>query len=112
NDLDGQLFNTFSMAAETLKQTPVQAGDRDDLREILSSRQAGGIVFTTVQKFALLAGETSHPVLSERHNIVVVSDEAHRSQYGDKARLVDVKDKAGNVIEKKYTFGYSKHLRD
>src|SRR5690554_5958894 len=112
NDLDGQLFNTFKMASDTLKQTPVQAGDRDELREILASRQSGGIIFTTVQKFALLGDEISHPVLSLRHNIVVVSDEAHRSQYGDKAKLVDVKDKAGNVIDKKYTFGYSKHLRD
>lgn len=112
NDLDGQLYNTFKMAADTLKQMPVQASDRDDLREILAARQAGGIIFTTVQKFALLNDETSHPVLSTRHNIVVVSDEAHRSQYGDKAKLVDVKDKAGNIIDKKYTFGYSKHMRD
>jgi type I restriction enzyme R subunit len=112
NDLDGQLYNTFKMAADTLKQTPVQAADRDDLREILASRQAGGIIFTTVQKFALLANEDNHPVLSERHNIVVVSDEAHRSQYGDKAKLVDIKSKSGEVIGKKYTFGYSKHMRD
>ncbi|MCP3701350.1 MAG: type I restriction endonuclease subunit R, partial [Alteromonas sp.] len=104
NDLDGQLYNTFKMAAGTLKQTPVQAGDRDELREILASRQSGGIIFTTVQKFALLGDEASHPVLSERHNIVVVSDEAHRSQYGDKARL--------NQKTGKYTFGYSKHMRD
>src|SRR5690554_2699791 len=85
NDLDGQLFNTFAMASETLNQTPVQAADRDDLRDILASRQAGGIIFTTIQKFALLKDELAHPVLSSRHNIVVVSDEAHRSQYGDKA---------------------------
>ena len=104
NDLDGQLYNTFGMAADTLKQTPIQADDRDDLREILASRQSGGIIFTTVQKFALLADETSHPVLSERHNIVVVSDEAHRSQYGDKAKF--------NSKTGKYTFGYSKHMRD
>ncbi|OAI06038.1 DEAD/DEAH box helicase [Methylomonas methanica] len=103
NDLDGQLFNTFSMAVETLKQTPVQAGDRDDLREMLAARQAGGIIFTTIQKFALLADEASHPVLSNRHNIVVISDEAHRSQYGDKAKL---------NAKGQYTFGYSKHLRD
>ncbi|MBD9354844.1 type I restriction endonuclease subunit R [Methylomonas albis] len=103
NDLDGQLFNTFSMAVETLKQTPVQAGDRDDLREMLAARQAGGIIFTTIQKFALLADEASHPVLSTRHNIVVISDEAHRSQYGDKAKL---------NAKGQYTFGYSKHLRD
>lgn len=104
NDLDGQLYNTFGMATETLKQTPVQAGDRDELREILAARQSGGIIFTTVQKFALLGDETAHPVLSTRHNIVVVSDEAHRSQYGDKAKF--------NAKTGKYTFGYSKHMRD
>jgi type I restriction enzyme R subunit len=104
NDLDGQLFNTFSMAADTLKQMPIQAGDRDELRDILGSRQAGGIIFTTVQKFALLNDESSHPILSQRHNIVVISDEAHRSHYGDKAKF--------NVKTGKYTFGYSKHLRD
>jgi len=104
NDLDGQLFNTFSMASETLKQTPVQASDRDELREILGARQSGGIIFTTIQKFALLGEETKHPALSQRHNIVVISDEAHRSQYGDKARL--------NTRTGQYTFGYSKHLRD
>lgn len=104
NDLDGQLYNTFKMAADTLKQMPVQASDRDDLREILAARQAGGIIFTTVQKFALLNDETSHPVLSTRHNIVVVSDEAHRSQYGDKAKL--------NTKTGQYSFGYSKHMRD
>lgn len=104
NDLDGQLYDTFGMAAETLKQTPVQAADRDDLREILASRQSGGIIFTTIQKFALQCDEAAHPVLSDRHNIVVVSDEAHRSQYGDKAKL--------NTRTGKYTFGYSKHMRD
>ncbi|TDR16748.1 type I restriction endonuclease subunit R [Marinicella litoralis] len=104
NDLDGQLFNTFKMAKEVLKQSPVQAGDRDELRDILSSRQAGGIVFTTIQKFALMNDESSHPVLSDRHNIVVISDEAHRSQYGGKAKL--------NPKTGEYTYGYSKHLRD
>ena len=104
NDLDGQLYDTFCMAADTLKQTPVQAGNRDELRDILASRQSGGIIFTTVQKFALMGDESNHPVLSKRHNIVVVSDEAHRSQYGDQAKL---NNKTG-----KYSFGYSKHLRD
>ena len=111
NDLDGQLFNTFGMASDVLKQMPIQASDRDDLRDILASRQSGGIIFTTVQKFALLGDESKHPILSERHNIVVVSDEAHRSHYGDKAKLVTYTDKAG-VEKSKYTFGYSKHLRD
>ncbi len=109
NDLDGQLYNTFSMATDALKQTPIQAGGRDELRAVLAARQSGGIIFTTVQKFALRKDEqgrdeATHPVLSTRHNIVVVSDEAHRSQYGDKAKL--------NAKTGQYTFGYSKHLRD
>jgi type I restriction enzyme R subunit len=104
NDLDGQLFATFSAASDLLKTTPVQAGGRDELREMLASREAGGIVFTTVQKFALLEGEEVHPLLSSRTNIVVVSDEAHRSQSGFKGRLDP---KTGQ-----YVFGYAKHLRD
>lgn len=112
NDLDGQLFNTFSMAHETLKQMPQQANDRDSLRELLLSRQSGGIIFTTIQKFALLAKELEHPVLSDRGNIIVASDEAHRSQYGNKARLVDVKNDEGEVISQKYVYGYSKYMRD
>ncbi len=104
NDLDGQLFATFCAASDLLKTTPLQAGDRDQLREMLASRQAGGIIFTTVQKFALLEGEEEHPLLSERTNIVVISDEAHRSQYGTKGRL--------DTKTGKYVFGYAKHLRD
>jgi len=104
NDLDGQLFETFSQSAELLKTEPVQAGSREELRDILESKSSGGIVFTTIQKFALYAGESKHPVLSTRHNIVVVSDEAHRSQYGDKAKL----DTKTGI----YKYGYSQHLRD
>jgi type I restriction enzyme R subunit len=104
NDLDGQLFATFCAAGDLLKTTPVQAGSRDELREMLASRQAGGIIFSTVQKFALLDEEDEHPLLSDRSNIVVISDEAHRSQYGMKGRFDE---KAG-----KYVFGYAKHLRD
>ena len=104
NDLDGQLFATFSAASDLLKTTPIQAGDRDELREMLASREAGGIIFTTVQKFALLEGEETHPLLSARTNIVVISDEAHRSQYGTKGRL--------DTKTGKYVFGYAKHLRD
>lgn len=112
NDLDGQLFNTFGMAQETLKQTPEQADNRDALRDLLLTRQSGGIIFTTIQKFALVADEIAHPVLSERANIVVVSDEAHRSQYGNKAKLVEVKDAKGNVTDHRYVYGYSKYMRD
>jgi len=103
NDLDGQLFATFSAARELLRQEPVQADDRDTLRQLLGERESGGIIFTTVQKFALLAEESSHPVLNSRHNIVVISDEAHRSQYGLTATLK----KDGS-----YRFGYAKHMRD
>ncbi|MEZ9247115.1 type I restriction endonuclease subunit R [Vibrio lentus] len=112
NDLDGQLYNTFGMAQETLKQIPQQADDRDALRELLLNRQSGGIIFTTIQKFALLDEETEHPRLSERSNIVVVSDEAHRSQYGNKSKMVEVKDKNGTVMGHKYVYGYSKYMRD
>lgn len=103
NDLDGQLFETFSNAKELLKQTPVQATDRDALRQLLAERESGGIIFTTVQKFALLEGEAEHPILNSRHNIVVMSDEAHRSQYGLKAKLSN---------DGSYKFGYAKHMRD
>lgn len=103
NDLDGQLFETFSNAQELLKQTPVQANNRDELRQLLAERESGGIIFTTVQKFALLDGESEHPLLNGRHNIVVMSDEAHRSQYGLKAKLNN---------DGTYKFGYAKHMRD
>jgi len=104
NDLDGQLYGTFCAAEDLLRQTPVQAGSREELREMLASREAGGIIFTTVQKFALLEDEEQHPLLSGRSNIVVISDEAHRSQYGMKGRL--------DTKTGKYVFGYAKHMRD
>lgn len=103
NDLDGQLFATFSSARELLKQEPIQADDRDTLRQLLAERESGSIIFTTVQKFALLEDENGHPILNDRHNIVVISDEAHRSQYGLKATLKQ---------DGSYKFGYAKHMRD
>jgi len=104
NDLDGQLFQTFSAAQDLLKQTPIQADSRENLRDHLSSRESGGIYFTTVQKFSTIGDEKKHPALSERHNLVVISDEAHRSQYGLKA----IYDEG----EKKYKYGYARHMRD
>ena len=104
NDLDGQLFATFSNAQDLLKQKPVQAPDRGALRKLLAERETGGIIFTTVQKFSPLNDEETHPILNDRHNIVVISDEAHRSQYGLKARL----SKDGTT----YKYGYAKHMRD
>jgi type I restriction enzyme R subunit len=103
NDLDGQLFATFCNAQELLKETPIQANDRDELRKLLGERQSGGILFTTVQKFSPIEGEEAHPILNQRHNIVVISDEAHRSQYGLKAQL---------SRDGQYKYGYAKHMRD
>lgn len=86
NDLDDQLFSTFSGCTELLRQAPVQAESRDHLKSLLSVA-SGGIVFTTIQKFAPEPGE-AYPVLSERRNIIFIADEAHRSQYGLKAKVV------------------------
>ena len=104
NDLDGQLYQQFCSAKDLLKQTPEQAESREQLRVMLATRQAGGIIFTTVQKFSLLEGEKEHPPLCERSNVVVISDEAHRSQYGLTAKL--------NQKTGMYVFGYAKHMRD
>ncbi|MGC6408905.1 type I restriction endonuclease subunit R [Bisgaard Taxon 45] len=103
NDLDGQLFKQFSLAKDLLKQEPVQAESREQLRELLARREVGGVIFTTVQKFALQENEQSHPLLNGRHNIVVISDEAHRSQYGLTAKL---------NAKGEFQFGYAKHMRD
>lgn len=81
NDLDDQLFATFGRCRELLRQPPEQAGDREDLRKKLKV-SAGGVIFTTIQKFLVGEAERAHPVLSDRRNIVVMADEAHRSQYG------------------------------
>ncbi|MBX3619082.1 MAG: type I restriction endonuclease subunit R [Rhizobacter sp.] len=103
-DLDGQLFDTFKGARALLKEAPQQADGRDALRELLAGRPSGGIIFTTVQKFAPEKDEDQFPRLSERTNIVVMADEAHRSQYGFRAVLDQ---KTG-----KYKYGFAKHLRD
>jgi type I restriction enzyme R subunit len=80
NDLDQQLYNTFSDCSELLRQTPVQAESRDHLQELLKVA-SGGVVFTTVQKFMPEERLGQYPMLSDRRNIVVIADEAHRSQY-------------------------------
>ena len=104
NDLDGQLYQQFSAAKDLLKQTPEQAESREQLRDMLAARQSGGIIFTTIQKFSLTEGEKSHPVLCMRSNVVVISDEAHRSQYGLAGKL--------NKKTGEYVFGNAKHMRD
>ena len=87
NDLDGQLFGVFSLAQDLLREQPVQARTRQELRTLLGNRPSGGIVFATIQKFMPGEDEDMFPVLSERHNIVVIADEAHRTQYGFEAKL-------------------------
>jgi type I restriction enzyme R subunit len=87
NDLDGQLFGVFSLAQDLLREQPVQANTRQDLRAKLGNRPSGGIVFATIQKFMPGEDEDTFPVLSERSNIVVIADEAHRTQYGFEAKL-------------------------
>lgn len=98
NDLDDQLFATFAMCKDLIRQTPVQAESREQLQALLN-RASGGVIFTTLQKF----GEVAEP-LTLRSNVVVIADEAHRSQYGLKARM-DVK--TGKV-----SYGFAKYMRD
>lgn len=111
NDLDDQLFDTFAASRQLLRQEPMQAEDRDDLREKLKVA-SGGIIFTTLQKFGPSEGEALFPLLSNRRNIVVIADEAHRSQYGFSAREVDIRDESGQVIGKKTAYGFAKYIRD
>ena len=87
NDLDGQLFGVFSLAQDLLREQPVQATTRQELRRLLGNRPSGGIVFATIQKFMPGEDEDLFPVLSDRRNIVVIADEAHRTQYGFEAKL-------------------------
>lgn len=110
NDLDDQLFGTFANSKSLLRQTPTQATNRDDLKSLLKV-QSGGIVFTTIQKFQPEEGNV-YDTLSARDNIIVVADEAHRTQYGFSAKTVDDKDENGNIIGKKTVYGFAKYLRD
>ncbi|MGV8815368.1 MAG: HsdR family type I site-specific deoxyribonuclease [Gelidibacter sp.] len=104
NDLDDQLFSTFGNCKELLRQTPVQAQNREHIKELLNV-SGGGVIFTTIQKFSPEEGNV-FDTLSERTNIVVVADEAHRSQYGFKAREVETDE--GSEIR----YGNAKYLRD
>lgn len=111
NDLDDQLFDTFAGCRQLLRQSPQQAGDREAVRELLNVN-SGGIIFTTVQKFAPQDDETIYPKISDRTNIVVLADEAHRSQYGFKAKQVNIKDEAGTIVGKQTRYGFAKYIRD
>ncbi|MBK9043435.1 MAG: type I restriction endonuclease subunit R [Saprospiraceae bacterium] len=110
NDLDDQLFDTFAASKQLLRQEPVQADDRNQLKELLKVA-SGGVVFTTIQKFQPEEGNV-YELLSDRKNIVVIADEAHRTQYGFKAKTIDAKDGKGNVVGKKIVYGFAKYMRD
>lgn len=103
NDLDGQLFDTFANCNDLLRQNPVQAESRAHLRELLD-REAGGVIFTTIQKFYPEEGESAFPVLTTRSNVVVMADEAHRSQYGFTAHI---RETDGAMV-----YGNAKYMRD
>ncbi|MCZ6803381.1 MAG: type I restriction endonuclease subunit R [Proteobacteria bacterium] len=110
NDLDDQLFDTFSACTQLLRQEPKQVEDRQELKELLKVA-SGGVVFTTIQKFQPEEGNV-YEQLSDRRNIVVIADEAHRTQYGFKAKTIDEKDENGVVIGKKTVYGFAKYMRD
>ena len=105
NDLDDQLFDTFAACQDLLHQAPVQAEDRESLKDLLQVA-SGGVIFTTIQKFSPEDDTEKYPLLSDRRNIVFIADEAHRSQYGFKAHTV--KRKEGAYI----AYGFAKYLRD
>ncbi|OYO31692.1 type I restriction endonuclease subunit R [Janthinobacterium sp. PC23-8] len=130
NDLDGQLFGVFSLSQDLLREQPVQGTTRQDLRARLANRPSGGIVFATIQKFMPGEDEDAYPLLSDRHNIVVIADEAHRTQYGFEARLktrkvscrmpgtgalpateLGVAEAPAQYLER-YQVGYAQNLRD
>ena len=134
NDLDGQLLGVFSLSQDLLREQPQQATTRQRLRELLDNRPSGGIVFATIQKFMPGEDEDTFPCLSQRRNIVVMADEAHRTQYGFEAKLKVLKGKdsstatvltttesstkalpanfAPSESQYKYQVGYAQHLRD
>jgi type I restriction enzyme R subunit len=111
NDLDDQLFGTFAASSQLLRQTPKQADSREELKELLKVG-SGGVIFTTIQKFQPDDGGSVYEELSDRTNIVVIADEAHRSQYGFNAKEVDVKDDDGKVVGKRTVYGFAKYMRD
>jgi type I restriction enzyme, R subunit len=135
NDLDGQLFGVFSLAQDLLREQPAQASTRQELRQLLGNRPSGGIVFATIQKFMPGEDEDMFPVLSDRRNIVVIADEAHRTQYGFEAKLKTHKPRPASMgafttadgeatptahtadlapaeYKTSYQVGYAQHLRD
>lgn len=110
NDLDDQLFDTFAGSRQLLRQTPVQADSREHLKSLLKVN-SGGVIFTTIQKFQPETGN-AYEQLTDRCNVIVIADEAHRTQYGFKAKTVDVRNEADEVIGSEVKYGFAKYLRD
>lgn len=111
NDLDDQLFDTFANCKQLLRQVPQQIENRSHLIKELKNRKSGGIFFTTIQKF-LPEDNNQFEQLSDRRNIIVLADEAHRTQYGFEAKTKYIKDKQGNEIGTEITYGFAKHMHD
>lgn len=103
-DLDGQLYETFASCRIPLRTSPVQASDRADLKKLLAEQVAGGIFFTTIQKFAPERGQEAVERINPRSNIIVICDEAHRTQYGFKSEL--------DKKNEQYRYGLAKYMRD
>ena len=103
NDLDGQLHDTFARCSDLLRQSPENAESRKDIQNLLK-RSSGGIIFTTIQKFS--PENEEYPMLTDRKNVIVIADEAHRTQYGFTAKIVRKEDQ--DLIK----YGYAKYLRD
>ena len=110
NDLDDQLFGTFADCRQLLRQTPIQAEDREHLKSLLSVA-SGGVIFTTIQKFQPESGNV-YEQLTDRSNVIVIADEAHRTQYGFKAKTVEVHNEADEVVGSEIKYGFAKYLRD
>ncbi|TKT84594.1 type I restriction endonuclease subunit R [Dyadobacter frigoris] len=113
NDLDDQLFDTFANSRQLLRQEPVQAKDREHLKELLKVA-SGGIVFATIQKFLPDASSSAaYELLTDRRNVVVIADEAHRTQYGFEASIKQVRDKeTKEIIGQRIAYGFAKYMRD
>lgn len=112
NDLDDQLFETFANCSQLLRQVPIQIESRASLIQELKNRQSGGVFFTTIQKFLPEEDSNSFDLLSNRRNIIVIADEAHRTQYGFEAKIKYTYDKDGNAIGTEMGYGFAKHMHD
>lgn len=110
NDLDEQLFDTFAGNSDLLRQPPKQADSCTDLKSLLKVA-SGGIIFATIQKFIPEDNASVYELLSDRDNIVVIADEAHRTQYGFNAKLRDIKENK-EVVGQRIAYGFAKYIRD